>query len=68
MADNNFRPFRSRDTLAPEDVDPMSDTAREPWLFVRHPEWQPSYDMDGPLAVATRKTMLDRASADRMSC
>jgi hypothetical protein len=30
MADNNFRPFRSRDTLAPEDVDPMSDTARDP--------------------------------------
>ena len=43
----------------------MSDTAREPWLFVRHPEWQPSYDMDGPLAVATRKAMLDRAAADR---
>lgn len=44
----------------------MSDTAREPWLFVRHPEWQPRYDMNGPLAVATRKAMLDRASADRM--
>ena len=44
----------------------MSDTAREPWLFVRHPEWQPSYDMDGPLAVKTRKDMLDRAAADRM--
>jgi len=44
----------------------MSDTAREPWLFVRHPEWQPSYDMDGPLAVKTRKAMLDRAAADRM--
>lgn len=44
----------------------MSDTAREPWLFVRHPEWQPSYDMDGPLAVATRKAMLDRAATDRM--
>jgi glyoxylase-like metal-dependent hydrolase (beta-lactamase superfamily II) len=44
----------------------MSDTAREPWLFVRHPEWQPSYDMDGPLAVHTRKAMLDRAATDRM--
>jgi glyoxylase-like metal-dependent hydrolase (beta-lactamase superfamily II) len=44
----------------------MSDTAREPWLFVRHPEWQPNYDMDGPLAVTTRKAMLDRAAADRM--
>jgi glyoxylase-like metal-dependent hydrolase (beta-lactamase superfamily II) len=44
----------------------MSDTAREPWLFVRHPEWQPTYDMDGPLAVKTRKAMLDRAPADHM--
>jgi glyoxylase-like metal-dependent hydrolase (beta-lactamase superfamily II) len=44
----------------------MSDTAREPFLFVRHPLWQPSYDMDGPLAAKTRKAMLDRAAADRM--
>jgi len=44
----------------------MSDTAREPWLFVRHPDWQPTYDMDGPLAVKTRKAMLDRAATDRM--
>jgi glyoxylase-like metal-dependent hydrolase (beta-lactamase superfamily II) len=44
----------------------MSDTAREPWLFVRHPEWQPSYDMDGLLAAKTRAVMLDRAAADRM--
>ena len=44
----------------------MSDTAREPWLFVRHPEWQPSYDMDGPQAMKTRTDMLDRAAADRM--
>ena len=44
----------------------MSDTAREPFLFVRHPQWQPSYDMDGPLAAKTRTEMLDRAAADRM--
>jgi len=44
----------------------MSDTVREPWLFVRHPNWQPSYDMDGPLAVNARRHMLDRAVADRM--
>src|ERR1700689_5137122 len=30
MADSNFRPFRSRDSLAREDVDPLSDTARDP--------------------------------------
>ena len=44
----------------------LSDTAREPWLFVRHPEWQPSYDMDGPLAAQTRNAMLDQAAADRL--
>ena len=32
----------------------------------RHPEWQPIFDMDGPLAVKTRKAMLERAAADRM--
>src|SRR5580704_7768133 len=30
MADNNFRPFRSRDSLAREDVDPTSSAARDP--------------------------------------
>jgi glyoxylase-like metal-dependent hydrolase (beta-lactamase superfamily II) len=44
----------------------VSDAARLPYLFVRHPEWQPTFDMDGPLAVTTRKAMLDRAAADRM--
>lgn len=44
----------------------MSDTVRNPYLFARHPDWQPIFDMDGPLAVKTRRTMLDRAVADRM--
>ena len=30
MADSNFRPFRSRDPLAREDIDPTSDAARDP--------------------------------------
>jgi hypothetical protein len=30
MADSNFRPFRSRDSLAREDVDPTSEAARDP--------------------------------------
>ena len=29
----------------------MSDTVRNPYLFARHPDWQPIFDMDGPLAV-----------------
>jgi glyoxylase-like metal-dependent hydrolase (beta-lactamase superfamily II) len=44
----------------------MSDTVRNPYLFARHPDWQPIFDMDGPLAVKTRRAMLDRAAADRM--
>ena len=44
----------------------LSDTTNNPWLFLRHPEWQPVIDVDGPLAVETRKRMLDRAAADRM--
>jgi glyoxylase-like metal-dependent hydrolase (beta-lactamase superfamily II) len=44
----------------------MSDTVRNPYLFARHPDWQPIFDMDGPLAAKSRRTMLDRAAADRM--
>ena len=44
----------------------MSDTVRNPYLFLRHPDWQPIFDMDGPLAVKARREMLDRAAADRM--
>jgi glyoxylase-like metal-dependent hydrolase (beta-lactamase superfamily II) len=44
----------------------MSDTVRNPYLFARHPDWQPTFDMDGPQAVAARRQMLDRVAADRM--
>ena len=44
----------------------LSDTTQHPALFARHPEWQPQFDIDGPLAVTTRKKLLDRAAADRM--
>lgn len=44
----------------------LCDTTNHPWLFVRHPDWQPIFDMDGPLAAAFRRRMLDRVAADRM--
>jgi glyoxylase-like metal-dependent hydrolase (beta-lactamase superfamily II) len=44
----------------------LGDTTSHPWLFARNPEWQPIFDVDGPMAVETRKKMLDRAAADRM--
>lgn len=43
----------------------LGDSAHNPYLFVRHPDWQPAFDMDGPLAVKTRRVLLDRAAADR---
>jgi glyoxylase-like metal-dependent hydrolase (beta-lactamase superfamily II) len=45
----------------------MSDTVRNPYLFARHPEWQPTFDMDGPRAVKARTRMLEQAAADRMA-
>jgi glyoxylase-like metal-dependent hydrolase (beta-lactamase superfamily II) len=44
----------------------MSDTVRNPYLFARHPDWQPIFDMDGPQAVAARRRMLEQAAIDRM--
>jgi glyoxylase-like metal-dependent hydrolase (beta-lactamase superfamily II) len=44
----------------------MGDAVRNPYLFVRHPDWQPAFDMDGPQAAATRRAMLERAAADRL--
>jgi glyoxylase-like metal-dependent hydrolase (beta-lactamase superfamily II) len=41
-------------------------TAGPALLFVRNPEWQASFDMDGPLAVATRRKLYDQIATDRM--
>jgi glyoxylase-like metal-dependent hydrolase (beta-lactamase superfamily II) len=44
----------------------LCDVTNHPALFARHPEWQAVVDQDGPLAVETRKRILDRVAADRM--
>ena len=44
----------------------LSDTAQHPAVFARHPDWQATFDVDGPQAVATRKKIFDRAAADHM--
>jgi glyoxylase-like metal-dependent hydrolase (beta-lactamase superfamily II) len=44
----------------------VADITNNPALFARHPEWQVSFDMDGPRAVVTRKAILDRAAADNI--
>jgi glyoxylase-like metal-dependent hydrolase (beta-lactamase superfamily II) len=45
----------------------LGDTTNHPWLFARHPDWQGSFDIDGPMAADNRRRMLDRAAADRMA-
>jgi glyoxylase-like metal-dependent hydrolase (beta-lactamase superfamily II) len=44
----------------------LGDTAQHPAVFARHPDWEAAFDIDGAAAVATRKTLFDRAAADRM--
>jgi glyoxylase-like metal-dependent hydrolase (beta-lactamase superfamily II) len=43
-----------------------NDTAYVPALLAPHPDWQGAYDQDGPLAVTTRTTIIDRVIADKM--
>jgi glyoxylase-like metal-dependent hydrolase (beta-lactamase superfamily II) len=43
----------------------MSDTTNHPALFVRNPEWQAIFDMDGSQAAETRRKLLDMAAAER---
>ncbi|HEX5999587.1 MAG TPA: MBL fold metallo-hydrolase [Hyphomicrobiaceae bacterium] len=44
-----------------------NDTAYVPALLAPHPEWQGTYDQDGPLAVETRRKLIDRVIADRIA-
>jgi len=44
----------------------LGDTAQHPAVFARHPDWQAAFDIDGDVAVATRKKLFDRAAADRV--
>ena len=43
-----------------------NDIMYVPALLAPHPEWQGSYDQDGPMAVATRRSIIDRVIADKM--
>jgi len=42
-----------------------ADTANHPILFLRHPEWSFSYDLDPAVASATRRKTLEAATADK---
>jgi glyoxylase-like metal-dependent hydrolase (beta-lactamase superfamily II) len=44
----------------------VADITNNPLLFARHPEWQAMFDMNPEEATATRKTLLDRAAAEKL--
>jgi hypothetical protein len=78
MADNNFRPFRSRDSLTREDVDPTSEAARDPLAelariigqsnrvndFDRDPRRNVVQTLDEPLPAADRDWPADDGYAE----
>ena len=43
-----------------------ADTMYVPALLAPHPEWQGSYDQDGPMAIATRHRIIDQVIADNV--
>jgi len=43
-----------------------NDTMYVPALLAPHPEWEGVYDQDGPMAVVTRRKLIDRVIADKM--
>jgi glyoxylase-like metal-dependent hydrolase (beta-lactamase superfamily II) len=44
----------------------VGDASNDPRLFARNPEWHLVFDADKPLAVASRKRLLDMAAAEKM--
>jgi glyoxylase-like metal-dependent hydrolase (beta-lactamase superfamily II) len=44
----------------------IGDASNDPRLFARNPEWHLVFDADKPQAVATRRRLLDMASAEKM--
>lgn len=43
-----------------------ADTMYVPALLAPHPEWQGSYDQDGPMAITTRHKIIDQVIADKV--
>ena len=43
-----------------------ADTMYVPALLAPHPDWQGTYDQDGPTAIDTRRKLIDRVIADKM--
>ncbi len=45
----------------------LGDSMSHAWTNFSHPGWYNGFDSDGDLTVQTRKKLLDRAAADRIS-
>jgi glyoxylase-like metal-dependent hydrolase (beta-lactamase superfamily II) len=43
-----------------------NDMMYVPALLAPHPEWQGAYDQDGPMAITTRRKLIDQVIADKM--
>jgi glyoxylase-like metal-dependent hydrolase (beta-lactamase superfamily II) len=43
-----------------------NDTMYVPALLAPHPDWQGAYDQDGPMAIGTRRKLIDQVIADKM--
>jgi glyoxylase-like metal-dependent hydrolase (beta-lactamase superfamily II) len=44
----------------------LADTTNNPHLFVRNPDWQAIFDMDGAQAAQGRRRLLDMAVTDKL--
>jgi glyoxylase-like metal-dependent hydrolase (beta-lactamase superfamily II) len=44
-----------------------ADIMYVPALLAPHPDWQGSYDQDGPTAIDTRRRLIDRVIADKIA-
>lgn len=45
----------------------QSDVTNIPSFFLRNPDWQVTFDNDGPLAVQTRHKIYDMAAAEKLT-
>ncbi len=45
----------------------IGDAITTPAFFMANPEWYPGFDQDPPMAVESRKRLLDRAATERMA-
>lgn len=44
----------------------IGDAITTPAFFMTNPEWYPGFDQDPPMAIDSRKRLLDRAATERM--